>query len=322
MKINFLEPCEARFFLESVSECYIPNPYHLYPQISKTLKSLLFKNEISSLIQEDSLIWTSEKTDQRGLVIYTPCVFDSGILGYPVGRLSLFISDPLNIELVIPLIDRFLKYVMGHGIKLVTLRINNILHDVIRLLMCRGFLKLDNFLTYVVSSAQSSKSIHLPSIYPVNLYSKEDMDPFLKIAEKAFHFDHFHSDPFIDNQKSNEIFIHWIRNALQGHLGSKVLYAHEGGIPLAFFSCRPRSEICSNLNIRIWGRGLAAVDFNSKGAYIALVNEALKRSPDYCDLMEFETQASNLMVLRIWAKYQFKLVSSFSTLHWHPLQSM
>lgn len=299
----------------------LTDSYRFYNLLTSQEKGKLVKNEMSCLINaEDSILWGCYDNDfLTAILIFKRNNYTSSVFEIEMGDIFLYFNNSSSqLEAFKLLINSFFIWQKKSNVRHLTIRIDSSFSILIKELMRNDFYLMETLVKYLAYSTKNYGQ-SIPSLYKAHLFSEDpiSIDDLEQLAYNSFSKDHFHMDPYLSDNSSNRIFKNWLTNAANSYMGSELLYVTKNKIPKAFFTCRPRNEICKGISKKIWGKGLGASAKDSKGAYIALVKEALFRSPAYCDIMEFETQHSNIEVLRIWERLNLQIAGSSSTLHWH-----
>jgi len=143
--------------------------------------------------------------------------------------------------------------------------------------------------------------------------SKEDVRTLYEIGRKAFKFDHFHSDPLLSTNLSDELYAKWAVNSLYG-LADKVLVAKRKHRVVGFITCKIESltQKCKFGFIDLIG---VEPREGGKGIGSLLVNKALNWFTEFVPSVYVATQVRNMTAMRLYTRLGFKPVYSEATMH-------
>lgn len=243
--------------------------------------------------------------------------FDSRIFGLNVGKVSLILINPNTVRNHQAELSRFFHEIKDSAASLnldvIFARVGLEQLTAIQHLENVGAILTDVLLTFYCNIKNEFKPVSLLNSARVEKANRNDEEELMAISRKAFKSDHFHGDPCLSKNKSDELYAKWVSNAIK-QPNNQVLVAKDGGEILGFVSCRV--EKLSN----IYSYGvidLIAVkdEHRGKGLGLALVERALEWFSSYTRSVYVGTQASNFSALRIYQKCGFKIVNSECDLH-------
>ncbi|MFA5363384.1 MAG: hypothetical protein WC335_09160 [Candidatus Omnitrophota bacterium] len=177
-----------------------------------------------------------------------------------------------------------------------------------------GFKLMDTIVTYAFLKKSRPRIVSLKGIFKVRNFQKSDLPCMSVLAAGSFSKDRFHADPRL-RSRAGELFGKWLSGSFLSGTNITLYTACKGGRAAGFLLYRLDEFWVKECGFRIIGRGLSAVSPEAKGAYIGLVNRVVRDVLERYDAAEFETQLTNLEVLRIWHKFGFEFTRARHTFH-------
>lgn len=242
--------------------------------------------------------------------------WDEEIFGFPVADFQLG-PDPPRIQ-DLPLFANALEgFSAKTKAQLVSAHTQGDDMSMIARLVKAGFSPVEFSLVATLSKLQSAKlptrRIALRKALP------EDHSSLCAIAETAFHFGRYHTDPQFPRHLANARYVHWIRNALSGSSpDDHVFVLGQPGVVVGFMDvvvCDGRADF-----------RLAAVDpgkgSSLPGAGFLLYAESIRATLELGARSAITKIASaNTQVLNIYSMLDFRFSKPEVVLHWHAQNS-
>jgi ribosomal protein S18 acetylase RimI-like enzyme len=262
---------------------------------------------------QDIQLYLSQK-DLLGVSILEDSTWDSDLFKLNIGktRLLCFGSDAGLNERII-LLSKLVKESAKKSYDLLFVRVP--MNDMLTLMALekQGAILTDVLVTFF----NDLKDLHHPNMkmngVEVKESSKEDEDVLVEISRKMFKYDHFHADPFLSTQLSDELYAKWMRNSLCG-LADKVLVARENQEIVGFITCKIENltQKCKFGTIDLIG---VKHENRGKGIGSLLVTEALGWFRGIVPSVYVGTQVRNFNAMWLYSKLNFRPVYSEATMH-------
>jgi len=281
------------------------------PNIRTDVSLRVVKDQIVQTLR-DSLV-VALKTGSghcEGAMIVQKSVFDTTHFGFGVGKLRLGLFTPgVSIEHRRELVRAMREVARQANLDVVFARVaaDDIL--TIQSLELEGGVVADVLNTYsmdltgIVRRSVDAESVH-----------RSDAHALEKMARRIFTLDHFHGDPRLAREKSDELFGKWIFNSVLG--GADATFKRvENGVPVGFITCR-LVNLADNV---VYGViELVGVERNARNPDIgsSLVAAALQWFASRgANSVYVGTQAVNIPAARLYEKTGFRLAYCEVTIH-------
>jgi RimJ/RimL family protein N-acetyltransferase len=156
----------------------------------------------------------------------------------------------------------------------------------------------------------------------LRLAKLEDEDALMRIAAISFSQtrvseDRFHADPDIPKEKSDALYIEWIRNSIRGKMADAIIVAELKGKPVGFTTIENLRATADEVGINIGALVLSAVlpEARGRGVYTSMIRKGLEHLRPKVDIVELGTQITNFPVQKAWSRLGFKLASGTYAFH-------
>jgi len=250
----------------------------------------------------------------RGGIVIHPSEWDTQHFGIEVGKVSPLIFDGLvRLEDRLKFLEEICEELSGE-FDLVFLRHTLSDYRTITALPKVGWMLTDVLLTFHRNvRGLNSQGIEGDRLIKVREAQRKDENKIENLARVSFRMSHFHSDPNIPYELSDELYAKWIISILNDP-SSKVFVAEDGDDVCGFITCSIRSLIDGTSYGII---DLIAVDRDKRGRGISklLLSKALEWFSSHVSSVFVGTQASNIPAVRLYEGMGFKLVESEATFH-------
>lgn len=256
--------------------------------------------------------------DVFGVVLVEKSDFDSDIFGFGVGKIKLFFA---NHKTMIDYSAHLLKFfyeikknVATQGLEVLFARLGLDQPIVIQCLERVGAVLTDILLTFYINvknnAIPTSKSCPAWAIEEANRGNEREL---MEISRRLFKTNHFHADPYLPIDKSDEIYARWISNSLNNSKCKVFVVRIDGNIS-GFISCK-----VENIN-GVYSYGVIDLigvknEYRSKGLGTLLISKALEWFSKSTNSVYVGTQASNIPAIRTFQKTGFKIINSECDLH-------
>jgi len=318
MKINVLKKDEIYKINNLISE-YKFHDYNAYRMINKDkLREYLF-NQISNLSKDKNsqVVLAAESNGPVGLASLTYLPWDTKNFGFKMGKIGYLLGKG-NYHSNIRIKNKLLNFIFSlcKEEKFVHLSCRIDVRDITsaHILEENGFKIMDTLVTYVFSRVKNSIP-KIKDLYKVRKFKDKDLGKLLALANSSFRQDRFHMDFHFPLNKADALYGEWVKNYCYGKKGETVLVAENKNTEAVGFLAYKLSEDLTKLGYRVFGEGLSAVSPKAKGAYLSLVKASIKDVLSFADYGEFDTQIQNYEVIKIFQKFDFKIVRTKHTFH-------
>lgn len=143
--------------------------------------------------------------------------------------------------------------------------------------------------------------------------NKYDSNAISDLARKSFHTSHFHLDPNLPHNLSDELYANWALSSLN-KLSSKVFVAEEDNGICGFISCSI-NQLASNVSYGVIDLIAVDSDKQKRGIGKLLLSEALKWFSSQVCSVYVGTQAINIPAVRLYESMGFRQVNAEATFH-------
>ncbi len=227
-------------------------------------------------------------------------------------------------EIVNALLGRLEDAARERGLALLSLRLD--VNDVggLGAVQRRGWRVVDTLVTWVHDSHASHPG---PPVEPtfervtltkhdLPLVPREELEPLERFMRRAYRIDRFHADPRLPPDRSDALYVAWLRKVFDGSWADGAQTIRREGRLVGFCSFQHAADVETELGgPRIIGRGLAGVLPEGKGGYAVLTRMIHAQCPLRSRFQEFDTQIQNFPTVNVWAHENMRFVRARVTLH-------
>jgi RimJ/RimL family protein N-acetyltransferase len=259
-----------------------------------------------------------------GLVTYSKLEWDSTHFGMPMGAVrDVIMSEKLPnlVKIKKGAITLALSELRKKGITHVSTKAD--IYDIttVHALEMAGFRLMGTTIIY----AFDFRRFQIPEFEDqctLRLAKVEDEDTLIRIAAISFSKtrvseDRFHSDPDLPEEKSNALYIEWIRNSIEGEIADAIIVAELEGKPVGFTTVENFRARADEVGVNIGALLLSAVlpEARGRGVYTSMIKKGLEYLRPKVGIVELGTQITNFPVQKAWSKLGFKLASGTYAFH-------
>lgn len=314
--VGFLELSDLSAVKQLVYE-YRFNFYRKFSGVQSQQKYLYCFESVKSSLVKDKVLFVKDKGVLRGICVFEWLDWDSKHFGLEMARIKHFIFSEAKEILIYKrkLIEFLIKICIQEGVKHLSFKIDPEDSSGIEVLENNKFELKDTIVSYI--SLTREKIPHLKTLYPVCSFKPEYEKDLLLIAEKTFWFNRFYSDRNIPHDKALSFYREWVKGCFRKDMADDIFVALKKEKAVGFFTYKMDKELYTYTGIRALGRGVSVVSKYAPGAYINLLEAALRKG--MCELRVdfgvFETQIWNYPVIRAYQRYGLKFVACRHTFH-------
>jgi len=156
----------------------------------------------------------------------------------------------------------------------------------------------------------------------LRLAKSEDENALLRIAAISFSRtrlsdDRFHADPDLSEDKSDALYVEWIRNSIRGDIADAIIVAELEGKPVGFTTIENFRARAEEVGVNIGALILSAVlpEARGRGVYTSMIRKGLEYLRPMVEIAELGTQITNFAVQKAWSTLGFKLASGTYAFH-------
>lgn len=253
----------------------------------------------------------------EGLLQWEQLPWDTGILGFPIGRITWWVSGAMGEAMLAreELLRACVRGAERQGLQYLVARVASEDRTGVHILERNGFALIDGLLSFGLDLMKSPTAM-LKAEGPLTCARciTEDMPALREIARSSFVFDRFHSDPVIPRDKADKLHEHWIEDSCSG-TADAVLVAHAGR-PVGFTTLKldKLAEAACGVGIGTIVLLATSPDHRRKGVARSLTLAALDWFRQAgCSWVEVGTQMANVAASRVYQSVGFELVGSSLT---------
>ena len=270
----------------------------------------------TALGNKDGTAWVALKgREVRGFTGFSMLPWDSEQLGVSAARLDYLVASGSYDEQRL-VKDTLLENVLGvahdRGVWHLSARVDSSDLSSLYALEEAGFITVDAILTFACEL-----SAHQPAAtdwgFKVRLATAADSQEAGELARNAYAFDRFHSDPFIDSDRADELHATWVRNSCAGRAADAVIIAEDESGILGFATCSVNRNSRKNLERSAGTIILVATAARARGRGVgqATTMAAIEWFREQgCGVVEVGTQLRNVAASRLYQKCGFSIVGS------------
>ncbi len=184
-----------------------------------------------------------------------------------------------------------------------------------------GFRLMDTTVTY----AFDFRKKQIPEVKDqcsLRLATSDDQEVLLRIAATSFSGtrisdDRFHADPDLPRERSDALYVEWIRNSTSGRNADGIIVAEIDGEPVGFTTMQKVRARRDDVGVNVGALILSAVQpqVRKRNVYTSMIRKGLEYLASEADIVELGTQISNLPVQKAWTTLGFRLASGTYALH-------
>ena len=191
-----------------------------------------------------------------------------------------------------------------------------------------GFRTMDTKVFYGIDFGRKPL-VEFKATCNVREFRSNDLPKLIDIARESFKdgriaTDRFHADPSLSKEKSNELYVKWLVNSVNG-FANIVLVAETEGTIVGYITCKIFDALNQRLGKKFGSMVISAVSPHARqrGIYTSLFGSGLQWLSQRVEVVEIGTQVGNYVVQGIWPKFGFALrrsENSFAKLisaRWH-----
>jgi GNAT superfamily N-acetyltransferase len=268
----------------------------------------------ASLAQKNKTTGFIAQADGRclGFIVIAVSNWDSDILGLPVGKVLWFNTLPAGEpEAGTRLLNSALGKAREWNVECLMTRIDYNQNHLIRLLEDNGFRLMDVSVALGLASENIPPDLPKPEGKLIRLATTGDLSILKEIARSSFRYSHFHMDPELSQERSNELFACWIENDVNGR-ADQVLLIEDHGQVAGFVTLNIDPDSEESLGFKVGEIDLIAVssEHQGKGLGQFLVRAGLDWLRPKVQYVEARTQLMNHSALNTFTKNQFQLLNT------------
>ena len=300
-------------------------PYKEY-EIEQSLLDRYVIEEISDILSRESgFVFVGEEMGELvGLATLEKLDWDTKHFGIEMAKIRHLIARdgyPKALKVKRELISHLLAECREKRISHISARIYKEDISSIHALENKGFQLMDVIVTYYLD-LRKMKPVRPRTQCRIRQFKQEDMPKLKEIVMECFGVetvatDHFHADPTLPKEKSDELYVQWIIESIR-EPSDTILIAELNRKLIGFTACRVHRSLGEKLGIRFGTIILTGVIPSARGKSVAtsLSHAALQWFADKVDIVERGGQVSNYAVQRVWNRSGFRIVRSQCTFHW------
>jgi len=265
-----------------------------------------------------------DKSKLLGLVTFSKLDWDSTHFGIPMAIISdVIISEEVSNlrETKKRTITLALSELQKRGIRHVSTKVD--IYDIAtaQALEMAGFRLMDTTVIYGFDF-RKSKIPKFEDQCTLRLAKSEDENALIGVAKISFSKtrisdDRFHADPDLSQEKSDALYVEWIRNSIRGEIADAIIVAEMGGKPVGFTTIENFRVKTDQVGVNIGALILSAVipEARGRGVYTSMIRKGLEYLKPMVDIAELGTQITNFPVQKAWSTLGFKLTSGAYAFH-------
>lgn len=268
----------------------------------------------------DGSVWVSEANGEvRALVAVRPLLWDSSVFGVKMGQIPILVHEGFpedSREALKPLLDSVLEACRKEGMKHLNIRVDADDLMLAQVLEEKGFYLVDTIVTYIFNPRRQELP-HIKQLYNTRVYREEDHDAVLHVAAEAYKnfIGRYHTDPHLPNDLCDKLYRRWAKQIVEGGIAEQTIVAERKGKVIGFLGYTLKKDILEATGVKVVGGGLGGCLPEGFGAYVAMLETAMREGMHHYDMQDFETQINNVNIVRIYQKLNFEYARAKYTFH-------
>jgi hypothetical protein len=310
---------EAADLLSELLERCPYNDLRRYRIINRAKQIAYARYRVEKCAADGEVLSVQGDGNIRAVAALRPLPWDSAIFGLKMGQVPLLIHEGMNKNsraVLHLLVDELLKRCRSQGFRHLNIRVDADDLALVQVLEQHGFYLADTIVTYIFIPRRQ-KLPHFKYIYKTRVYREEDRDEVFNVAKQAYKnfIGRYHADPHLSDECAGRLYEQWADRLLAGGLAERIIVAERQGKIIGFLGYRMKRDILEATGIKVVGGGLGGCLPEGFGAYIAILEEAMREGMHRYDMQDFETQINNINVVRIYQKLNFEYARAKYTYH-------
>jgi len=253
----------------------------------------------------------------QGAVIVDESRWDSEHFGVKIGKAKILCFDPsTNLGARRFLVRKLANELTEKRFRLILLRVPTKDSLTTNALQREGATVVDTLVTFHRDALKQAPPRTRVGATTAEI-TKYDEGQIIELARNVFRMDHFHADPLLPEDRSDELYAKWAKNCFCDR-AKGIVISRKGSSVLGFIICKIEHLAAHHKYGVI---DLVGTDKENRGNGIgtSLVAEALRWFSKRASSVYVGTQAGNISAIRLYEKMGFKAVHSEVTLHlWLP----
>lgn len=302
-------------------------PYRSFPGVQEEDVVSLLQKEISAIENDHQLsaFVAKEGDNIIGFSLISELPWDSGIFGVRMSAIKHMYLDSESgncSNAASALIEESVNWCRAEKYEFILRKINTDDIPCLHALEKNKFLLVDTLLDYAYDPYKKPFTNLIPPVMvaggSTRLATLEDESELMSIASRSFdkHFGRFHSDPNIDHDLANKVYIEWIKSSLRGYADFVVLLEVEGRIAAYSIWKYPTSdEVEHNIPVGHYSLGAVHPDFFGMGLFYAITYEGMRRMVTRTKCVEGPTHINNYPVQRGYTKLGWQIYDAHYAFH-------
>jgi dTDP-4-amino-4,6-dideoxy-D-galactose acyltransferase len=264
---------------------------------------------------EAGVTWVAQRENRAcGFACFTMLPWDSEQLGVTAARIHYLVAEGSYGEqqqIKRALLEHVLEEAQERSVWHLSVRVDASDLSSLHVLEQAGFITVDGILTFALdlTTHRPNEATH---DFKIRLASAADADQAAALARTAYVHDRFHSDPFIDRGRADELHATWLRNSCAGKAADAVVLAEDETGLLGFVTCALQRDT-AHLGRMVGTIVLVASAAHARGRGVgfATTMTALEWFRQQgCEIVEVGTQLRNIGASRLYQKCGFRIVGS------------
>ena len=295
-------------------------PYRNYRILSRTRQADVMRAEIREALGSADAMAFGVRADGflSAAVVFKRLPWDSGFFDVPMGRVTHLLRAPQAPgETLSAAIRASLQYARSMGVAHVTARADVADTDAIGSLEAHGFRLMDALVTYIIHPRRDLGA-PVKEMGLLRHFRPEDTPQILDITREAFRGfrGRFHMDPHLPDDRCDEFYVEWARNACAHQLADVVLVTEGGhGEIHGWTSYRQVEPVSTAGGTPVCGAGLGGCRRKHPGAYAGLIRGATEIIHKRGGVTECQTQIHNFPTIRVYEAVGTQYVRADYTFH-------
>lgn len=305
--------------VERLVEGYPFNSYRHYRVMSRARQRAVLAAEIAkSRDTPGSFALVADEGEAAAIAFARPLDWDSRFFGVSMARLDYVLrgarATPAGLSEVVA---AALAACRAQGLQHVTAKVDVADLAGVGALEAGGFRLMDALVTYFTHPHRKAPA-EVREVGTVRPFRSEDGEQLLDITRTAYRGfrGRFHLDPHLARERSDEFYLEWARQCIEGGMADRIVVADDGrGGIHGWASTRRVEPVSSAGGIAVFAGSLGACRPDRPGAYAGLIRALAWENYQVGAVTETQTQNHNVATVRIYEAVGAQYVRADYTFH-------
>lgn len=287
-----------------------------YKELSKPDLIKIFKTELNAIRERDydpKMFLVLRDSTLAGLITIENLEWDTSIFGIKMGRfIHVYFRKQFenrNSEIT-ALLNRILEEFKQRKIRHISIKINVDDWTMIKTLQEMGFMLMDTLVDYSID-LRKAEIQDFKTDFKIRYMEEGDVDDLIALCKQiysGYKYDRFHRELLFEGEKSNNLYVEWIKNQIHRD-AEEITIAEMDGEIVGFSTLQFYKRINKEIALSFADIAITGVSQRSRGRNIypaMTLNHVPYAKERNIDFIKTTTHVNNIAVHRALTKVGFK----------------